>query len=43
MASVRYEIQVDGQGNFAVPDALRESLGLQIGDLLTVLQDETAS
>lgn len=40
MASVRYEIQVDEHGNFAVPEALRETLGLQTGDLLTVLQDE---
>jgi AbrB family looped-hinge helix DNA binding protein len=40
MVSVTYEVNVDAEGNLTLPIELREALGLQAGDTLTVVQTE---
>jgi len=40
MASITYEVNVDAEGNLALPVELREALGLQAGDTLTLVQTE---
>jgi AbrB family looped-hinge helix DNA binding protein len=40
MTSITYEVNVDAEGNLTLPMELRESLGLQIGDTLKVMQTD---
>lgn len=40
MTNITYEVNVDAEGNLALPMELRESLGLQIGDTLKVMQTD---
>lgn len=35
-----YELQLDDDGKFTFPTELRESLGLQVGDSIIVVEDE---
>jgi AbrB family looped-hinge helix DNA binding protein len=40
MTNITYEVNVDAEGNLTLPMELRESLGLQIGDTLKVMQTD---
>lgn len=40
MTITQYEVFVDEAGHLIVPEALQKSLGLQVGDSLTVWQDQ---
>jgi AbrB family looped-hinge helix DNA binding protein len=40
MTNITYEVNVDAEGNLSLPMELRESLGLQIGDTLKVMQTD---
>ena len=40
MTNITYEVKVDAEGNLTLPMELRESLGLQIGDTLKVMQTD---
>lgn len=40
MTNTTYELNVDAEGNLTLPMELRESLGLQIGDTLKVMQTD---
>jgi AbrB family looped-hinge helix DNA binding protein len=40
MSTIAYEVLVDENGNLALPKELRESLGLQTGDTVKVMQTD---
>jgi AbrB family looped-hinge helix DNA binding protein len=40
MTNITYEVNVDAEGNLTLPMELRESLGLQIGDTLKIMQTD---
>jgi AbrB family looped-hinge helix DNA binding protein len=40
MTSVTYEVEVSAEGNLILPVELREALGLQAGDTLTLVQTD---
>lgn len=40
MAGVMYEVEVNEEGNLVLPAELRESLGLQAGDMLRLVQTD---
>lgn len=40
MSTITYEVHVDANGNLVLPKELLESLGLQIGDTVKVMQTD---